>query len=152
MKAKEIETMIDNEFPYWDELVLSIDCHYFGDEVKLLFECGDDVVEISFSECYTVEFYHADNFNKMRAVKDMERYHLPYYLQNISIADECIADRPGYFTKIDCSMLNLNIKSQKIKIRRHGRRQGEDKGTVLLSGQKNDKVTKTTKKKENPSR
>ncbi len=132
MKAKEIETMIGNEFPYWDELVLSIDCYYFGDEVKLLFECGDDVIEISFSGCYTVEFHHADNFDKLRAVKDMERCHLPYYLQNISIVDECIAGRPGYLTTIDCSMLDLNIRSEEIKIRRLNREDKGDGSSVLI--------------------
>lgn len=127
MNAKQIETRIRNEFPYEDEFVLSIDCHYCGDELTLTYECEDDVARITFLQCYTIEYHHADSFDKLRAVKDMKRCHSPYYLQDISIADESIAGRSGFLAMIDCSMLSLKVIFQDIKIERQHR------GTVLPS-------------------
>lgn len=119
MNAKQIEAIIENDVPYVDELVWTIDCLDCGDEVTLIYECGeDDIARITFLQCYTVEYHHADNFDKMRAVKDMERCHSPYYLQDISITNENIGGRSGFLALINCSMLDLKVRFQDIKIER----------------------------------
>lgn len=37
---------------YWDARVKALDCNYFGDEVKLVYEDNDEEIIYQFEGCY----------------------------------------------------------------------------------------------------
>ena len=57
MMIQEVLKKIENSY-YWDARVKSLDCNYFGDEVKLVFEDVEKDITYHFSGCYKVKIEH----------------------------------------------------------------------------------------------
>ena len=51
---QEVLKKIENSY-YWDARVKSLDCNYFGDEVKLVFEDIKKDITYHFSGCYNMK-------------------------------------------------------------------------------------------------
>ena len=54
---QEIEKKIKDSY-YWDARVKSLECNYFGDEVKIVFEDEKKDITYFFSKCYKVLIEH----------------------------------------------------------------------------------------------
>ena len=66
---QEVLKKIENSY-YWDARVKSLDCNYFGDEVKLVFEDIKKDITYHFSGCYKVKIEHEIEYHKNIASKE----------------------------------------------------------------------------------
>jgi hypothetical protein len=89
------------EFHYWDARVISLECNYFGDEIILIYEGNEENVIYKFEGCYKVHFNHLNNYDKMRAVKNMSVAQIPYFLQHIEVSDT--KEREFFSLELKCS-------------------------------------------------
>ena len=55
---QELLKKIEDSY-YWDARVKALDCNYFGDEVKVVFEDDEKDITYHFAECYKVKIEHA---------------------------------------------------------------------------------------------
>lgn len=112
---EELRKQIENSY-YWDARVKALDCNYFGDEVKLVFEDDTKDVIYHFEECYKVKIEHAVECPKDMASKDLARTQIPYFLQNIEVNELVIQDKEYMEFKINMHPIGLYIVSNKFTI------------------------------------
>lgn len=72
---------------YWDSRVKALDCNYFGDEVKLVFEDDEKDITYHFEGCYSVKMEHVFEYQKDMASKDLSRAQIPYFMQNVELQE-----------------------------------------------------------------
>jgi hypothetical protein len=118
MKVNEIQALID-EYYYWDLRVKSLECNYFADEIKLIYDDseGNDVT-YNFIGCYKSVFDHVKNYDKFKPVQEMVIGQIPYFLQDVEVS-EIVEEEIHFFTcKINMFPLYLDIWCKDIKILR----------------------------------
>ena len=135
LTASKIEKAIE-EYPYWDERILGIECLYYGDQVTIYYTCDKCVVELTFSQCYYILFDHFEGFDKGGDVRELSLPQIPYFLHDIKIVlctNENESHRlPLYEAKIDCCPLRLKIIFHFFSINFNSRIWIEDKGMVRV--------------------
>jgi hypothetical protein len=108
---KKIEDM-----HYWDARVISLTTDYFGDELVLIYEDTDGDVVYKFSNCYQVKYNHALDYEKEKPIRDFQKAQLPYFLQNVELAE--FLHKGTKYLKCQISMppLELEIISKELLI------------------------------------
>lgn len=116
MSVAEIQRIID-EYDYWDMLVKVLECNYFADEVRIIYDDseGGDVC-YNFNGCYKTVFDHVKDYDKSKPVKDMVRSEVPYYLQDVMIDEISEGKNHLWICKINMFPLYLEIWCKDIKI------------------------------------
>ena len=83
---QELLKKIEDSY-YWDARVKSLDCNYFGDEVKVVFEDDEKDITYHFSECYKVKIEHAVECPKDKASKGLTVSQIPYFMQDVEFKE-----------------------------------------------------------------
>ncbi|WP_455718514.1 hypothetical protein [Anaerosporobacter sp.] len=112
---QELIKEIENSY-YWDARVKSLDCNYFGDEVKLVFEDDKKDITYHFEECYKVKIEHAVEYPKDRATKELILTQIPYFMQDVELEEIKICDKKYMEFKINMHPIELSIICNKFKI------------------------------------
>lgn len=106
---------IENSY-YWDARVKSLDCNYFGDEVKLVFEDDKKDITYHFEECYKVKIEHAVECTKDRASKELTCAQIPYFMQDVELRETEIGKKIYMEFKINLHPIELSIVCNKFSI------------------------------------
>lgn len=112
---KELIKKIADSY-YWDARVKSLDCNYFGDEVKLVFEDNEKDITYHFEECYKVKIEHAVGCPKDRASKELTITQIPYFMQDVELKEIKICDNKYMEFKINLHPIELSIVCNKFNI------------------------------------
>ena len=112
---QEVLKKIENSY-YWDARVKSLDCNYFGDEVKLVFEDIKKDITYHFSGCYKVKIEHEIEYHKNIASKELTRCQIPYFMQDVELT---LTDT--WNLKLICILLNCQYFVIVLKFTRHYR-------------------------------
>ena len=115
MKIEEVKKQIEDSY-YWDARVKALDCNYFGDEVKLVFEDDTKDAIYHFEECYKIKIEHAVECPKDRASKDLTRSQIPYFIQNVEVNEIVIQGKEYMEFKINMHPIELYIVSKKLTV------------------------------------
>lgn len=109
MSVNKIQALID-EYYYWDFPVTSLECNYFADEIKLVYddEKGNDVA-YHFLGCYKSTFDHVKNYDKLRPVSEMTSPQIPYFMQDVEVSEITEDERHFLVCKIDMFPLFVEI-------------------------------------------
>ncbi len=83
---QELLKKIEDSY-YWDARVKALDCNYFGDEVKVVFEDDEKDITYHFAECYKVKIDHAVECPKYGASKELTLSQIPYFLQDVELKE-----------------------------------------------------------------
>lgn len=83
---QELLKKIEDSY-YWDARVKALDCNYFGDEVKVVFEDDEKDITYHFAECYKVKIEHAVECPKDGASKELTLSQIPYFLQDVELKE-----------------------------------------------------------------
>ncbi len=111
------DTRINKENSYyWDARVKSLDCNYFGDEVKLVFEDDKKDITYHFEECYKVKIEHAVESPKDIASKEFALTQIPYFLQDVELNEIKIIDKKYMEFRINMHPIELLIVCNKFNI------------------------------------
>lgn len=103
-KIKQIENS-----HYWDARVKALECNYFGDEVKLVFEDEERDVIYHFEKCYKIQIEHAFEYRKDIPSKILKTAQIPYFIQDVELK-EITENNENYMKfKIDMYPIELNI-------------------------------------------
>ncbi|WDV44823.1 hypothetical protein PV797_15030 [Clostridiaceae bacterium M8S5] len=113
MCVEKIQEKI-NALEYWDARVLSFECNYLGDEVKMTFGEPDRIDQIKFEECYKVVIEHDKAYKKDMPSRDLEFAQISYFLHDIKVIEFEVQGEKMYKTKIDMYPLDIEIHSEKI--------------------------------------
>lgn len=90
MLRKQIE-----DSNYWDARVKALDCNYFCDEVKLVFEGDGDDVAFHFEECYEIRVDHPLEYSKDIPYRELTTAQIPYFMQDVEL-NEVTVDKKTY--------------------------------------------------------
>lgn len=90
MLRKQIE-----DSNYWDARVKALDCNYFCDEVKLVFEGDGDDVAFHFEECYEIRVDHPLEYSKDIPYRELTTAQIPYFMQDVEL-NEMTVDKKTY--------------------------------------------------------
>lgn len=112
---QELIKKIEDSY-YWDARVKSLDCNYFGDEVKLVFEDDGKDITYHFEECYKVKIKHAFECPKDRASKELTFTQIPYFMQDVELEETKICDKKYMEFKINLHPIELSIGCNKFNI------------------------------------
>lgn len=112
---QELIKKIEDSY-YWDARVKSLDCNYFGDEVKLVFEDDEKDITYHFEECYNVKIEHAAECPKDRASKELTFAQIPYFMQDVELKEIRICDKKYMEFKINMHPIELSIVCNKFHI------------------------------------
>lgn len=115
MKIEEVKKQIEDSY-YWEARVKSLDCDYFGDEVKLVFEDNTKDVTYHFEECYKVIIEHAVECPKDRASKELTRMQIPYFMQNVEVNEIVIHGNEYMEFKINMHPIGLYVLCNKFTV------------------------------------
>ena len=112
---------------YWDARVKVLECNYFGDEVKLIYEDEDNENDISysFSGCYLIKIEHVMTYRKDKPSKELTVAQIPYFIQRIDFDKMAIEGKDFLKFRINMYPIELLIVCEKITI---------DKGKPHLQG------------------
>lgn len=105
---QEIVKRIKDSY-YWDARVKLLECNYFGDEVKIIFEDDKKDITYFFSECYKVLVEHDMEYPKGKAPKELSLAQIPYFLQDIEVKKVDMQGEEGMEFKINMYPINLLI-------------------------------------------
>ncbi|MDE7435441.1 MAG: hypothetical protein K2N01_06440 [Lachnospiraceae bacterium] len=112
---QELIKKIEDSY-YWDARVKSLDCNYFGDEVKLVFEDDKKDITYHFEECYKVKIEHAIGCPKDRASKELTLAQIPYFIQDVELKEIKIGDKIHMEFQINLHPIELSIVCNKFNI------------------------------------
>ena len=107
---QELLKKIEDSY-YWDSRVKSLECNYFGDEVKVVFEDDEKNVTYFFSECYKVKIEHAVEFPK-----ELTRQQIPYFMQDVELKEIELCQKKYMEFKINMYPIELLIVCKKFDI------------------------------------
>jgi len=116
MDIKKLQGLID-EYYYWDLRVKDLECNYFADEIKLIYDDseGCDII-YDFTGCYKSIFDHVKNYDKLRPVKEMVTGQIPYFLQDVEVSEVIEEGIAFCVCKINMFPLYVEIWCKDIKI------------------------------------
>ena len=126
MSIVEFQKLID-ALDYVDARVDRVEANYFADEVFLEYEN----IWYLFSGCYDVHFDHVKSYDKMRPVREMNRAHVPYFLQKVNIEKKTEAGEDFLFCKIEAFPMDIKIMCKEMQILRIEKKGENMKETVL---------------------
>ena len=110
-----IKNKIEESY-YWDARVKAIDCNYFGDEVKLVFEDNEKDITYHFHCCYEVAIRHLTDYTKDIHSKDLKREQVPYFMQDVNVEEIEIDNKKFISFSINLHPIELSIKCLKFTI------------------------------------
>jgi len=118
MTVNEIQELI-NQYDYWDLRVLSLECNYFADEIKLVYDDTDGYCVIyNFEGCYKSIFDHVKGYDKLRPVREMVTGQIPYFLQAVDVSETTMDNVHFYIGKINMFPLYLEVWCKDIKVQK----------------------------------
>ena len=112
---QELLKKIEDSY-YWDARVKALDCNYFGDEVKVVFEDDEKDITYHFSECYKVKIEHAVECPKDRASKELTLLQIPYFIQDVELKEIELCQKKYMEFKINMHPIELLIVCKKFDI------------------------------------
>ena len=92
---QELLKKIEDSY-YWDARVKALDCNYFGDEVKVVFEDDEKDITYHFAECYKVKIEHAVECPKGGASKELTLSQILYFFAGCRIKRDRIMSKKIY--------------------------------------------------------
>ena len=108
MMIQEIEKKIKDSY-YWDARVKYLECNYFGDEVKIVFEDEKKDITYFFSKCYKVLIEHDVEYIKEISPKHLTFAQIPYFMQNVEVKKVDMYQEEGMEFKINMYPIELLI-------------------------------------------
>lgn len=112
---QELLKKIEDSY-YWDARVKSLDCNYFGDEVKLVFEDVEKDITYHFSGCYKVKIEHEIEYHKNIASKELTRCQIPYFMQDVEVKELQIDSNRYMEFKINMYPIELSVLCDSFEI------------------------------------
>lgn len=115
---EELRKQIDDS-DYWDARVIALDCHYFGDEVKLVYEDEDKdngKMTYHFKECYKVKIEHLIDYPKNIPSKELKPAQIPYFMQDVELNELTLGNKKYLEFKIDMYPIDLYIVCKHLTI------------------------------------
>ncbi|WP_346900358.1 hypothetical protein [Clostridium sp. UBA7503] len=104
------------EYYYWDSRVKSLECDYFADEVKLIYDAVECDVIYRFTGCYSTEFNHEIAYKKDKPMKECTLGQIPYFIQDIKLSENIIEDKKYLSISINMFPMYIKILCEDIKI------------------------------------
>lgn len=101
---------------YWDARVKKLDCKYFGDEVKIVFEGEDKDIVYVFEECYDVRIKHIPEYPKDIPSKKLMLAQIPYFMQNVEVNELRVNDIVYLEFNINMFPVEIYIVCRKFEI------------------------------------
>ncbi len=112
---EELKKKIEDSY-YWDARVKVLDCNYFGDEVKLVFEDDEKDITYHFEECYKVKIEHAVKCPKDRASKELTFAQIPYFMQDVELQEVIMCEKKYIEFQINMHPVEVLIVCNKFSI------------------------------------
>lgn len=103
---------------YWDARVKALDCNYFGDEVKLVYEDNDGEIVYQFEECYKIKIEHPVECQKAVPSKELKVTQIPYFMQDVEVNEITLEDKKYLEFKINMYPIELYLVCKKFNIYR----------------------------------
>ena len=94
---------------YWDARVKALNCNYFGDEVKLVFEDNGTDITYLFEECYKINIEHAMDYPKDIPSKEFDIAQIPYFMQDVEVNEILSGDKQYLEFKINIYPIEMYI-------------------------------------------
>ena len=113
--TKTIQDKI-NSLQYGDSRVIKLECNYFADEVKIIFEGSNGNSVINCIGCYEALFDHVKNYDKLMPVKEMKIPQTPYFLQEIIVSHITFEEKKFHKCNINMFPLSVEIICEDIQI------------------------------------
>ena len=101
---------------YWDARVKSLDCNYFGDEVKLVFEDDEKDITYHFKESYNVKIEQAIECPKDKASKELTFSQIPYFMQDVELKEIELGQKKYMEFKINMHPIELLVVCKKFNL------------------------------------
>lgn len=101
---------------YWDARVKALDCNYFGDEVKLVYEDNDGEIVYQFEECYKIKIEHPVECPKDIPSKELKVTQIPYFMQDVEVNEVTLGDKKYLEFTINMYPIELYIVCKKFNI------------------------------------
>lgn len=111
MLRKQIE-----DSDYWDARVKALDCNYFCDEVKLVFEGDGDDVAFLFEECYEIKIEHLLEYPKEFPYRELKTAQIPYFMQDVKLNEMTVNQKTYLKFIINLFPITLSIVCAKFRI------------------------------------
>ena len=112
---EQLKEKIDNSY-YWDARVKALECNYFGDEVKLVYEDDKKDITYHFEECYKVQIKHALECPKDKASRELTIPQIPYFMQDVELTELSLDKKTYMEFNIDMHPIELKIICNKFNI------------------------------------
>lgn len=112
---KALKKQIEDSY-YWDARVKALDCNYFGDEVKLVYEDNDEEITYQFEGCYKIKIEHSIECSKDIPSKKLRIPQIPYFMQDVEVNEVTLGDKRYLEFKINMYPIELYIVCSKFTI------------------------------------
>lgn len=109
--VKQIE-----ESNYWDARVRALECNYFGDEVKLVFENGENNIIYHFESCYKIVIEHCVEYSKDFPSRELSITQIPYFMQDVEVKEITLNQKILMEYRINMHPIKLFIVCEKFSI------------------------------------
>lgn len=114
----ELNKQIEDSY-YWDARVKALDCNYFGDEVKLVFEDDDETdIVYHFEGCYKIKIEHYLQYAKNMPYRELARAQIPYFMQDVELKEVKANDKTYLEFTINMYPIDLYVLCEKFTITR----------------------------------
>lgn len=110
-----LREQIENSY-YWDARVKALDCNYFGDEVKIVYEDYDGEVVYQFEECYKIIIEHSVGYQKKVSSRDLKVAQIPYFMHDVEVKEVVLEAEKYLEFKINMNPIELYIVCKKFDI------------------------------------
>lgn len=101
---------------YWDARVKALNCNYFCDEVKLVFEGDGDDMAFLFEECYEIRVEHPLEYPKESPYRELKTAQIPYFMQDVKVNEMTVNQKTYLKFKIDLYPIMLYVVCTKFSI------------------------------------
>ncbi len=101
---------------YWDARVKALECHYFADEIKLVFEGDKKDTTFYFNKCYKIQISHEIKYPKDINFKELEITQIPYFMQDVELKQIIICEKTLMEFKINLYPIELLIVCNEFNI------------------------------------
>lgn len=112
---EDIRKQIENSY-YWDARVKVLECKYFGDEVKVVFEDNEQDIIYHFEECYKIKIEQPFEYSKDIPSRELKHTQIPYFMQNVEVEEIDIGDKKYMEFRINMYPIELYVVCKKFNI------------------------------------
>lgn len=112
---EKLRKQIEDSY-YWDARVKVLNCNYFGDEVKLVFEDNDGDITYLFEKCYKVHIEHFFEYSKVVPSRELSFAQIPYFMQNVEVNTILLENKRYLEFEINMYPIDLYIVCMKFNI------------------------------------